>query len=134
MGPPLAGLDGNGLQTWRGDKYRPKDLRDKIEKDFKSRDCLKNGLFDMVLSKNAGHNGILVFQCTKKGCEKEVGIGNPDMVRERVFLLMITHFDWTIQAYIKHVESCKALKMERERLAARQAPLASGSTVSSPCP
>ena len=76
MGPVPAGLDGNGLQTWKGCKYRPADLRDKIEKDFKNRDCIKLGLFDLVLSTNAGRAGIVVFKCTKIGCEKEVAIGN----------------------------------------------------------
>jgi len=83
MGPTPAGLDGNGLQTWRGDKYRPKDLRDKIEKDFANRDCMKMGLFDLVLSTTSGHAGIVIFKCSKKGCEREVGLGNPDQVRGR---------------------------------------------------
>ena len=82
MGPAPTGLDGNGLQTWRGSKYRPADLRDKIEKDFVNRDCIKLGLFNLVLSTTSGHAGIVVFKCTKKGCEKEVAIGNPDQVSE----------------------------------------------------
>ena len=81
MGPALVGLT-SGLQTWRGGTYEPAVLRDKILKDFANRDCIKSGLFDLVQSTKAGHAGLLVFKCSKKGCEKEVGLGNPDTVSD----------------------------------------------------